>query len=210
MAATLYYLPFGGRGEAARCIAAAGGIPLIEGGTGGDIDKSEFGSPSSTPLLAHGDLKMSQSVAIENYLSLLAFPDLTPPQRAIDYQLNSIKEDVCGGYVKIFFYSPELKEDKVKAAEEAAKVASKWYPVIEKLCPADGFFNGPAYPTAADIAVKVICDCVIVFEAGNKLGGVSWATYPKMRALANRAAEHPSLKDYLANSTSMTSNPYNL
>jgi len=209
MAATLYYFPAGGRAELSRTIAAAGGVELLEGGAGGDLDKSEFGSPSGVPLLHHGALKMSQSTAIENYLSLLAFPDLAPQQRAVDSQFCSIKEDVAVGYYKVFF-NPEMKEDKAKASEECGKNAAKWYPVIEKRCPADGFFNGEAYPTAADIAVLNMCDCVMAFEAGNRVGGVDWATYPKMRALADRTAEFPPLKEYLAKSTTFTANPMGL
>ena len=76
MSPTLYYFPAGGRAELSRTIAAAGRIELLEGGVPGEgFNKPEYGSPSGIPLLQHGALKMSQSTAIENYLSLLAFPD---------------------------------------------------------------------------------------------------------------------------------------
>lgn len=208
-AMTLYYFPAGGRAEVSRCIAAAGGIELIEGGAGSDLDKSSYGSPSGVPLLAHGALKMSQSAAIENYLSIWAFPDLSPQQRGIDCMLCGIKEDVAAGYYKVVF-NPAMKEDKAKQTEELSQVSSKWYPVIESRCPSTGFFNGEAYPTAADICVMNICDCVMAFAACNKLGGVDWATYPKMRALANRTAEYLPLKEYLATSTTFTANPMGL
>merc|ERR550514_641382 len=123
MAATLYYFPAGGRAELSRTIAAAGRIELFEGGVPGEgFDKAAFGSPSGVPLLRHGALKMSQSTAIENYLSLLAFPDLSPQQRAVDAQFCSIKEDVAAGTYKVLF-SPMIKEDKEKAAEELGKNA---------------------------------------------------------------------------------------
>merc|ERR1711865_403157 len=122
----------------------------------------EYGSAGGIPLLHHGELKMSQSTAIENYLALLAFPDLAPQQRAIDSQFCSIKEDVAQGTYKVLF-APVIKEDKAKAGEELAKNASKWYPIIEGLCPADGFINGEAYPTAADVAVMNICDAAMSF-----------------------------------------------
>jgi len=208
MPAVLYYFPAGGRGELARCIAAAGGVQLLEGGTSG-VDKGDFASPSGVPLLAHGALKMAQSTAIENYLSLLAFPDLTPQMRAVDSQYCSIKEDVVKGVYGPFF-NAALKEDKEKQKEEIAKVTSKWYPVIEKQCPADGFMLGQAYPTAADVAVMNICDAVWPLGVANRLAGVDWATYPKMRALATRTAESAAMKEYLAKSKTFAANPMGL
>jgi len=208
MPAVLYYFPAGGRGELARCIAAAGGIGLIEGKPA-DVDKADFASPSGVPLLKHGALKMAQSTAIEVYLSLLAFPDLTPPMRAVDSQLCSTKEDVIAGFYKVFF-NAEMKENKEKAKEELAKVASKWYPVIDKQCPTDGFFNGQGYPTAADVAVMNICDCAWAFGVANRIAGVDWANYPKMRALATRTAEFAAMKEYLAKSATFAANPMGL
>jgi len=210
MAATLYYFPAGGRAELSRTIAAAGGVEIIEGGVPGEgVDKAEYGSPSGIPLLQHGALKMSQSTAIENYLSLLAFPDLAPQQRAVDAQFCSIKEDVMAGTYKVFF-NPEMKENPEKASEELKKNADKWYPIIEKKCPADGFINGQAYPTACDVAVMNMCDAVWSFGVSNRIAKIDWATYPKMRALATRTAETPNLKAYLAKSTTFTANPMGL
>lgn len=207
---TLHYFPAGGRAELSRLIAAAGRVELIEGGMPGkDVNKSDFGSPSGVPLLQHGALKMSQSNAIENYLSLLAFPDLPPQMRAIDSQFCSIKEDVAAGTYKVLF-SPMIKEDKEKAAEELKKNASRWYTIIEQLCPADGFINGQGYPTAADVAVLNMCDTVMSFGICNKIAGVDWAIYPKMRAVANRTASFPSVKEYLAKSATFTANPMGL
>merc|ERR1719263_899033 len=116
MAVTFYYFPFAGRGELSRLIAGAGQIELVEGGNGADVDKSEFGSPSGLPLLSHDGMKMAQSGAIENYLSLLAFPDLAPPQRAKDAQFIGIKEDVLAGVAKVLF-DPAMKEDPAKQKE---------------------------------------------------------------------------------------------
>lgn len=209
-AATLFYFPAGGRGELIRLIAGAGRVELVEGGVpGGDVNKIEFGSPSGIPLLQHGSLKMAQSTAIENYMSLWAFPDLTPPQRARDSQFCSIKEDVASGGYKVIF-SPIMKADPAKAAEDLAKNCSKWYPVIEGMLPAGGFVNGLAYPTAADCAVLNMCDTVHTFGIANKAAGVDWATYPKMRALATRTAKFPAMAEYLARSTTFTVNPMGL
>jgi len=207
---TLHYFPAGGRAELSRLIAAAGRVELIEGGMPGkELNKTEFGSPSGVPLLQHGGLKMSQSTAIENYLSLLAFPDLSPQMRAVDSQFCSIKEDVAAGTYKVLF-SPMIKEDRAKAAEELGKNASKWYAIIEKKCPSDGFINGQGYPTAADVAVLNMCDTVMSFGISNRIAGVDWVTYPKMRALATRTGDFPSVKEYLARSATFTANPMGL
>ena len=132
MAATLYYFPAGGRAELSRTIAAAGGVEIIEGGVPGEgVDKAEYGSPSGIPLLQHGALKMSQSTAIENYLSLLAFPDLAPQQRAVDAQFCSIKEDVMAGTYKVFF-NPEMKENPEKASEELKKMRTSGIPSLKR------------------------------------------------------------------------------
>lgn len=206
-APVLYYFPAAGRAELSRTIAAAGGIELVEGGMpGADFNKAEYGSPSGIPLLRHGELKMSQSTAIENYLSLLAFPDLAPQQRAVDFQFCSIKEDVAVGCYKVVF-NPQMKEDKAAGAAELKKHLHKWYPIIEKRLPHYGFINGEAYPTAADVAVKNICDAEMAFGICNRWAGINWAAYPKMRALANRTAEHPPLKAYLAKSATFKANP---
>lgn len=207
---TLFYFPAGGRAELIRLIAAAGRIELVEGGVpGDDVNRQEFGSPSGLPLLQHGDVKMSQSTAIEAYMSLWAFPDLTPTHRARDAQFCCIKEDVLQASVKVIF-SPTMKEDRAKAAEELAKNCSKWYTVIEKILPAAGFVNGLAYPTAADCAVLNMCDTVMAFGIANKVAGVDWATYPKMRALADRTANFPALAEYVAKSASFKANPLGL
>jgi len=209
-AATLFYFPVGGRGELIRLIAAAGCVELIEGGVPGDgVNKIDFGSPSGVPLLQHGDLKMSQSTAMENYMSLLAFPDLAPIERAKDAQFCSIKEDMIKFAAKVIF-SPTMKEDPAKAAEDLAKDCNKWNTVIEGILPADGFVNGLAYPTAADCAVLNMCDTVMPLGIANKLAGVDWATYPKMRALADRTAKFPAMAEYLARSATFTANPMGL
>lgn len=200
----MYYFPVAGRGETIKLICAAGGIELNIA-DGGSIDKAEFGSPSGLPVFQHGDLKISQSGAIETYVSFLAFPDLTPPQRAKDSQLCFMKEDALAGTAKVLF-NPELK---AKAAEELPPHFNKWYPVFESLLPDDGFINGLPYPTAADLAVLNVCRGFMPFGAGYKLANFDLeASYPKLVAHANRVAAVPSIEAYLAKSESMTGNPF--
>jgi len=196
MAATLYYFPLGGRGELIRLIAAAGGVDLVEGGMGADVDKSEFGSPSSLPILQHGDLKMSQSGAIEQYMSLLAFPDLTPPQRAKDCQFGCIKEDISAAQSGLY-----LGPKRAQANVENAKIIAKWFPVVEGLLPADGFINGKSYPTTADLVVFNLINNFYPCAVAIKHSGVNMEKeYPKMTALAVRSGQFPKVQAYVARS----------
>ena len=202
----MYYFAAAGRGETIRLIAAAGGVELLAGDPATQ-DVKEYGSPSGTPILQHGELKMSQSTAIESYMSLLAFPDLTPDQRAKDMQFCSIKEDVLAGIAK-YVFTPELKE---KGPEELPKHFSKWFPVIEKLVPADGFINGLAYPTAADLTILNMCKAFLPFAVGYKIAALDLAaSYPKIMALSDRVAKVPNVAAYLAKSETMTANPFGL
>lgn len=204
---TMYYFPAAGRAETIRFITAFGGIELVEPGKGEALDKTEFGSPGSLPLLHHGDLKIAQSGAIEAYLSSLVFPGLSPQQRALDFQLCCMKEDVLGGFVTVFF-TPALK---AKVAEEIQKVTDKWFPVVESLVPAQGFFNKLPHPTAADFVILNFCEVVMPFGIGYRDAKIDMSVaYPKMFALATRVAELPSVKAYIASSTTFKSNPFNL
>merc|ERR1719271_1076695 len=65
---TLYYFPIAGRAELIKLTAVVGGVKL---NVRNDVpkDKSAYGSPSGVPILEHGDLKMSQSLAIERYIA---------------------------------------------------------------------------------------------------------------------------------------------
>lgn len=204
MAATLYYFPVAGRAETARLIAVAGGIELIEGGPGTDLNKLEFGSPGGLPLLAHGDLKMAQSGAIETYLSLLAFPELTHTKRAVDQQFCCIKEDIVAGLVGVLF-GPK----KAEAPVHLAPVLDKWFPVLESLLPNEGFVNGMPYPTAADLVVLNICEGFMPFGAAIKHTETDLSSkYPKMVALSACTAKVPEIQAYMAASTSMKSDPF--
>lgn len=154
------------------------------------------------PLLEHGDLKISQSAAIETYLASIApkFCNLTPAQRATDHMFLSMKEDILVGCAKWVF-----NDIKKNAPIEIPTVMDKWFPVIEGLLPADGFILGLAYPTVADLAVLNIARGYMPFGAAFKYGKYDYALkYPKIKALVERTAASPAVSDYLAKSPSMT------
>ena len=56
-----------------------------------------MGFPGSMPVLEHGDLKMFQSIAIQNYVFSIApcYAGLTPAQRAVDDMWMCSFEDMC-------------------------------------------------------------------------------------------------------------------
>ena len=145
----MVYMPIAGRGELVRLIAAAGGLTLNESAElpAGE-SKSQYVSPSGTPLLKHGDLKLSQSGAIEAYVGSVApkFSGLTPQQRAIDGMYAGIKEEMLSGCAKALF-TTKKGEDVTKLLDE------RWLPLMEASIPAEGFINGLAFPTVADLAV---------------------------------------------------------
>ena len=202
----LIYFPVAGRGELARLIAAAGGLDIKETNAGAerskyDKDKAKYGSASGLPILEHGDLKISQSAAIECYLADLVpkFAGLTPAQQATEHMFLSIKEDVLAGCAKVIF------GDYKNATTEIPKHLDKWLPVIEGLLPSEGFILGLGHPTVADLAVLNMARGYMPFGAAYKHGKYDYTLkYPKFKALVERTAATPGVSEYLARSPSLS------
>ena len=196
-----YYFPIAGRGELSRLIAAAGGLEIEESKPGSDFNKAEYGSPSGMPLLCHGDLKISQSSAVQKYLSSLVprFAALSPAQQATEDMFACIKEDVLKGCAQVVFGGI------ANAPTEIPKHCDKWFDVVEGLLPAEGFILGLGYPTVADLAVLNMARGYMPFGASYKHGKYNYALkHPKMAALVERTAATPGIKEYLASSKSLT------
>ena len=144
----LTYFPIAGRGELTRLIAAAGGVELTESPEvpAGD-SKAAYFSPSGVPLLKHGDFKMSQSGAIEAYISNIApkFSGLTMQERAIDAMYSGIKEEMLFNCAKAIFTT--------KNASDVVKLCDKWFALFQANLPDDGFVHGLSFPTGADCVV---------------------------------------------------------
>merc|ERR1712195_446829 len=158
-------MPIAGRGELIRLIAAAGGITLNETkDLAAGETKSDYLSPSGTPLLKHGDLKLSQS-------------------GAIDSMYAGIKEEILTNCGKAIFTT--------KSGDDVTKLLDdKWFPLMEATLPADGFINGLAFPTVAGLAVLNITTGYMPFGAAMKLAGfdTTLGKYPKVKALVDRTA----------------------
>merc|ERR1712032_948851 len=198
----LYYWPVAVRAELARLVAAAGCLEIEETPNLSTVNKAEFGSKSGIPLLKHGELKMSQSGAIERYLADIApkFAGLTPQQRAVDNMFAALKEDFIQGLAKV-------TADRSNVPETLGALLDAWIPVVESRMPSTGFINGMPFPTMADLAVLNIRKAYMPFGGVYKLAGDPdgtklFAKYPKFNALAERAAAADGVKQYLASSKS--------
>jgi len=143
-------------------------------------------SPSGVPLLKHGNLKMSQSGAIEAYISKIApkLSGLTDQQRALDAMYCGLKEEILVNCAKAVFAT--------KNGADVIKLLDKWLPLLEANAPASGFIHGLALPTAADCVALNITTAYMPFGAAMKLAGydATFAGYPKVKALAERTAAY--------------------
>lgn len=210
----LYYMPVAGRGEVSRLICAMSGINLQMNMECSDALKKEAGSPSSLPILVHGDnVKLTQSHAIVGYLLDISpkYYNLSPAQRAKDSQINAIFDDVMSDLAKQILFNPARKEDPSAMKTEANKVADKWLSLIEGIMPDDGFINGLSYPTAADFCMVVMVEGVTPFKACWKIGEVDvLAKCPKIAKIVNRTKEVPEVKAHLAASDTLNGDPFGL
>jgi glutathione S-transferase len=133
------------------------------------------------PILKHGDLKINQSIAIQSYLASIApkYANLTPQQRAKDFQFMCINEDV------IQVCAPPLFTE-AKDCTTAIPKATKLLDTLEGLIPESGFINGLDFPTAADFCVVHIFYGYMPIGAFVKHAPFDLGKYPKGKALAER------------------------
>jgi len=185
------YLPIAGRGELCRLIAAAGGLTLSEATALPEGEsKAEYFSPSGVPLLKHGGLKMSQSLAIEAYLINLSpkFSGLTAQQKAVDGMYSGIKEEMLLNCAKAIFMTRKAAPEQAK--DDVTKLLDKWFALFEANLPSSGFVHSLGYPTAADCAVLNVATGYMPFAAAMKFAAYdsSLAKFPKVKAHADRTA----------------------
>ena len=217
----LIYPPIAGRAELIRLIAAAGGITITESANIADFGKiylSETGeskknymSPSGMPLLQHGDLKISQSGAIEAYMASIAprYRDLTPQQRAVDMMFMGIKEEILSNCGRAIFTTQ--KQDKDKAIADLCTMFDKWGDVFEDQIPAEGFIQGLPYPTPADLALLNITTIgYMPFGSARKLAQYDFGKWKKVTALCERVKADENVKAYLSASKYTDANPFGM
>merc|ERR1712217_950286 len=138
-----------------------GGVQITESADMANLGKTEIAetgeskrnylSPSGMPLLSHGDLKLSQSGAIEGYLASIAprYKGLTPQQRAVDQMYCGIKEELLFNCAKAVFTTRKTAEAQAK--QDVTALLEKWFPIFEEQLPDSGFILGLPFPTPADL-----------------------------------------------------------
>jgi len=172
--------------------------------------RNNYMSPSGMPLLQHGDLKISQSGAIETYVASIApkYKDLTPQQKAIDNMYGCIKEEILFNCAKAIFTTQ--KTDKNKAIEDINTLLDKWFGIFEEKLPDEGFILGLSYPTPADLALLNITQAFMPFGAAVKLASYDFSKWKKVSALCDRTAADSNVAAYLKDSPYVKANPFGL
>mmetsp|Transcript_65888 Transcript_65888/g.204107 ORF Transcript_65888/g.204107 Transcript_65888/m.204107 type:complete len:235 (-) Transcript_65888:113-817(-) len=213
-APVFYYFPFAGRGEISRLCAAAGGLAIEEKNFTFSDDRAAIckecgGVGSSLPLLKHGELSMCQSSAIQNYICAIGpnFKDIPMRARAMDAMYFAHVEDMLAdigksGFFAELFGGPPMKTEELKVAVE------KWCGHLESQVPTDGFMAGLALPTGSDCFILCLYKAVAPWSFFFEKSGVSKDAFPKSKQLAERTAEAPGIKEYLAKSSSIGVNPF--
>jgi len=209
-----YYFPFAGRGEISRLCAAAGGLEIEEKNFQFTDDRAalckECGAVGTgLPVLTHGNLKMCQSAAIQNYICNISpkFMDMPMRARAIDAMYFAHVEDFLSdmdksGIIGELFGGPAMNK------EELARQMEKWCGHLESQVPNDGFMAGLPFPTGADCFIVCLSRAVTPWSLFFEKSEVSKDKFPKMQKLAERAADAPGIKPYLAKSSSIGVNPF--
>jgi hypothetical protein len=208
----LVYAPIAGRAELIRLIAAAGGLKMkAEISNMGNFgkpsieetgeSKTDYVSPSGMPLLKHGDLKLSQSGAIESYVAGIApkYSALTPQQRAVDNMYQGIKEEVLSNAAKAIFTT--------KSKEDVVALYDKWFAIFEAKVPDDGFIQGLGFPTVADLVLFNITRAFMPFGAARKLAEYDFNKWAKVKALCDRVSADPGVAEYLKSTPTLEANP---
>jgi len=213
----MHYFPFAGRGELTRLIAAAGELKLGEVTVGGEAaDRKELCAScgcvgTGLPVLTHGDLKMCQSGAIQNYIALIGpkFADLSAGARAVDMMWCAHLEDFIGDASKSGIFGLLMAGNKDGFKKEALnETLTKYFDLFERLCPAEGFVNKQEFPTCADCVAVYFYEAAAPVTHFYKHGEFDNSAYPKLKALSERAVASPLLKAYVASSTTLKFDPF--
>lgn len=211
----LHYFDINGRGELSKLIAAVGGLELeyveypFSANGASAADKLKAGPVQSEhtkaatamgmdgcglPILVHGDLKIYQSFACQNYLASTGpkYPKVTAQQQAVDDMFQGALEDCMG-----------LGAGVILSGGDPAlvpKVMEKVLAHLSKYIPDKGFVHGKDAPTTADLAVLVLTQALIPFGATLGEGAAEcYGKFPKAVALGERAAAFPAIATWLTN-----------
>ena len=211
----LHYFDVSGRGELCKLIAAVGGLEMdvveypFQANGASAADKLKAGKMESEhtkaatamgmegcglPIVVHGDLKINQSFACQNYLASIGpnFPKITPQQQAVDNMFQGYLEDCMG-----------LAAGVVLSGGDPAlvpKIMERVLTHLSKYIPKDGFVHGKAAPTTSDLVILVLTQALIPFGATLGEGAAEcYGKFPTAVALGERAAAFPAVAKWLTN-----------
>ena len=201
----LTYFGISGRGELARLYGHVGNLTFVDNiDTTGYKMKTPIGYLPAISNPDGGlfpDCKyafgcMQESLAVERYVANLspAFAGMPANEKAVDDYFAMIKEDMI--------HLPEFSQNATAAKIKVHALYDRYLPVMEALVPSgQRFINGRAYPTGADLAILVILKSGVPWGHALKLAGYDKsATFPKVYAIAERAAAYPAVASYLKTS----------
>eukprot|EP00931_Biecheleriopsis_adriatica_P030947 TRINITY_DN18183_c0_g3_i1.p1 TRINITY_DN18183_c0_g3~~TRINITY_DN18183_c0_g3_i1.p1 ORF type:complete len:374 (+),score=78.21 TRINITY_DN18183_c0_g3_i1:82-1203(+) len=206
----LHYFDISGRGELSKLIAAVGGVEIdvveypfaANGASAADKLKAGVMETEHTkaatamgmegcglPILVHGDLKINQSFAIQDYLVSIStkYPPVNPLQKGVDDMFEGALEDCMGVGAGII----------LSGVDPSAMVAAmeKTLTHLSRYIPEKGFVNGFETPSKADLVILMLTQALIPF--GATLGGYDFAKFPAAKALGERAAAFPAVAAWL-------------
>ena len=211
----LHYFDVSGRGELTKLIAAVGGVEIevveypFEANGSSVADKLKAGEMVSKhttaatemgmdgcglPILVHGDLKMNQSAAVQGYMANIGpnFPKVTPQQKSVDRMFEGALEDIMG-----------LAAGVILSGGDPANVPifmAKTLTHLSKYIKADGFVNGHAAPSSADLVILILTQALIPFGATLGEGAADcYGKFPDAVALGERTAAFPAVAAWLEN-----------
>jgi len=211
----LHYFDVSGRGELTKLIAAVGGVELeiveypFKANGASAADKLKAGKMESEhtkaatemgmdgcglPILVHGDLKINQSMAVQNYLASIGpnYPKVTPQQVAVDDMFQGFLEDCMGLAAGVILSGGD--------ATLVPVVMEKVLTHLAKYVPKDGFVHGKGTPSTADLVILVLTQALIPFGATLGDGAATcYGKFPEAVALGERAAAFPAVAKWLTN-----------
>merc|ERR1712070_548599 len=153
----LHYFDVNGRGELCKLIAAVGGLeieiveyPFVANGASA-ADKLKAGKVESEhtkaatamgmdgcglPIIVHGDLKINQSFACQNYFANIGpnYPKITPQQQAVDDMFQGALEDCMGLAAGVILSGGD--------GSLVPKIMEKVFTHLSKYIPEAGFIHG--------------------------------------------------------------------
>ena len=146
-------------------------------------------------------VRLQESLAVERYIRDEGplYQSLTNQQKALDDEFAEAKEDLIGGKYGLSACLTNATYAKVCVAGLFDRYLGGLETLIQTT---EGFANGLAFPTGADLVCLLITNGGYPWANAMKVGDYTgWeAKYPKVARVAGLAAEFAPIKKYLATS----------